>query len=67
MKKIPLAEYLKQPGRSQEALAEAVNLNQSAISKMLRVKRNISVITHEDGSIELLEEKVIRPPLQKLA
>lgn len=59
MKKTPLTEYLNEPNNSQESLASAIGYRQSAISNMLKAKRNIFVITHDDGRVELLEEKVI--------
>lgn len=59
MTETPLANYLSQPGRSQQALANAVGLAQAAISKMLKAERNIIVVTHENGAIELREEKTI--------
>lgn len=60
MTRTALSEYLSQPGNSQLKLAALVDLRQSAISKMLRVKRQIFVIVNEDGLIELREaEKTI--------
>jgi hypothetical protein len=59
MKKIPLSEYLELPGKSQQGLAASFNLTQGAISKMHRSGRNIFVIEHDDGRLELLEEKAI--------
>lgn len=59
MTKTPLKTYLAQPGRSQAKLGAAVNLTQGAIGKMIRTSRNIFVVEHDDGSITLLEEKVI--------
>lgn len=57
MNRIPLDKYLE--GKSQASLARAVGLSQGAISKMLRTGRNVSVVEHENGSIELIEERVI--------
>jgi Asp/Glu/hydantoin racemase len=48
-------------------LAKAIGYRQSAISNMLKAERNISVITHTNGRIELLEEKIIGPALQNSA
>ena len=59
MTKIPLTEYLSQPGKSQQKLALAVGVTQGAISKMIRTKRDVEVIEHDDGSIELVEQRVI--------
>lgn len=61
MIKTPLAEYLSLPGNSQESLAAAIGYRQSAISNMLKAKRQIYVITYADqpAVIELLEEKKI--------
>lgn len=61
MKKQTLAEYLSVKGNTQESLARATNISQTAVSKMLRVGRNILVITNRDGTIELREEKTIAP------
>lgn len=57
MTKTHLAEYLNQSGQSQKKLADAVNLSQGAISKMVRTGRNIFVVVSLAGNIELLEEK----------
>lgn len=57
MKQIPLAEYLSTYG-TQAALAEALGVNQSAISQMSRSGRNIHVTIHDDGRMEANE---IRP------
>lgn len=57
MNRIPLASYLKH--HSQQSVAEAVGLSQGAISKMVRTGRNISVVEHDTGFIELVEEKPI--------
>lgn len=59
MQKKPLTEYLKDPKNSQESLAAAIGYRQSAISNMIKAGRNIFVITHENGKVELLEEKII--------
>ncbi len=57
MTKVPLIEYLKT--HSQQELAEAVGYRQSAISNMLRAERNVSVITNDDGTVELREDKLL--------
>lgn len=60
MSKTPLAKYLKKT--SQVHLAEAVGLTQGAISKMLRVGRNVYVVADSrNEQIKLVEEKVIAP------
>lgn len=57
MNKKTLAEYLE--SSSQQALADEFGLVQSAISKMKLSERNIYFIAHDDGSLELREEKTI--------
>ena len=57
MTKTPLIDFLKD--NSQQSLADAVGLAQSAISKMVKSERNITVIQHQGGLIELQEEKTI--------
>jgi len=59
MNHIPLKTFLKSPGASQKTLAKAVGLAQSAISKMLKTGRNITVVIHDGGLIELREEKTV--------
>ena len=57
MRTIPLSEYLAEVG-TQRTLADALCIQQSAVSQMVRSGRNIEVILHEDGKIEARE---IRP------
>ena len=57
MKSIPLSEYLADGG-TQQALADALGIQQSAVSQMARSGRNIVVTIHDDGRIEANE---IRP------
>lgn len=57
MKIIPLSEYLAGVG-TQQTLADALRIQQSAVSQMVRAGRNIQVILHDDGRIEAQE---IRP------
>ena len=57
MTEIALHEYLELPNMTQQLLAEAVGCHQTAISRMLRVKRPMFVVTNPDGSIELIERK----------
>jgi len=57
MKSIPLSEYLADYGTQQE-LADALGIQQSAVSQMVRSGRNIVVTIHDDGRIEANE---IRP------
>jgi len=59
MNQIPLKTFLESPGASQLMLAKAVGLAQSAISKMIKTERNIFVVIHEGGVIELREEKTV--------
>ena len=56
MQGVPLKEYLKH--NSQRKLADAVGVTQGAISKMLRVGRNITVVESK-GRVRLVEEKAI--------
>jgi predicted transcriptional regulator len=57
MKKFSLGEYLAKEG-TQQQLADALGIQQSAVSQMVRSGRNIEVCVHADGSIEANE---IRP------
>lgn len=57
MKKVTLKEYLE--AASQKALAAKVGLTQAAISRMFRENRNVFVITRDDGTVQLREEKII--------
>tara|TARA_Y100000815_G_scaffold272699_1_gene302163 strand:- start:1026 stop:1229 length:204 start_codon:yes stop_codon:yes gene_type:complete len=57
MKKIPISEYLADHGTQQD-LASALGVNQSAVSQMVRSGRNIEVTIYADGRIEANE---IRP------
>jgi DNA-binding Xre family transcriptional regulator len=60
MTKIPLPQYLEQPGNSQALLAAAVGITQGAISKMKLSGRNVFVLLSEAGEVlELVEEKSI--------
>jgi len=59
MNQIPLKTFLKTPGISQQTLAKSIGLAQSAISKMIKTERNIFVVVHENGVIELREEKTV--------
>lgn len=54
MKKIPLSEYLSGEG-TQQKLADALGVQQTAVSQMARSGRNIEVTIHADGSIEAHE------------
>lgn len=55
MKEVQLDEYLK--SCSQSELADAVGCHQTAISRMVRVKRPMFVVVHDNGQIELIERK----------
>ncbi|AJE21476.1 Cro/CI family transcriptional regulator [Azotobacter chroococcum] len=57
MKKFPLGEYLATEG-TQQKLADALGIQQSAVSQMVRSGRNIEITVHADGQIEANE---IRP------
>ncbi len=57
MKKFSLGEYLASEG-TQQRLADALGIQQSAVSQMVRSGRNIEITVHLDGSIEANE---IRP------
>lgn len=57
MKKLSLSKYLESHG-TQTLLAEALGIQQSAVSQMARSGRNIEITIHADGRIEASE---IRP------
>jgi len=57
MKKLSLSKYLESHG-TQTLLAEALGIQQSAVSQMARSGRNIEITIHADGRIEANE---IRP------
>ncbi|ANF26006.1 MULTISPECIES: Cro/CI family transcriptional regulator [Gammaproteobacteria] len=57
MKKLSLSKYLESHG-TQSVLAEALGIQQSAVSQMARSGRNIEITLHADGRIEANE---IRP------
>jgi len=57
MKKMPLSEYLADHG-TQQGLAGALGVQQSAVSQMVRSGRNIEITIHPDGCITANE---IRP------
>ena len=58
MKTVPLSKYLAEIG-TQQVLANALGIQQSAVSQMVRSGRNIEVIIHEDGRIEAQELRPI--------
>jgi predicted transcriptional regulator len=63
MKKTPLPELVEKIG--QAAVAKALGVSSPAISKALRVERDIQVLEHEDGTYTAEE---IRPfPSQNTA
>lgn len=64
MKTVTLSEYLASHG-TQAELAKALGIQQSAISQMLRAKRNITITVHADGSLEANETRAI--PARKSA
>ncbi|MBS3894877.1 MULTISPECIES: Cro/CI family transcriptional regulator [Serratia] len=55
MKKVPLTVFVSQYGQGKAA--KLFGVRQSAISKAIALKRNITVIVHEDGRIEAEEIK----------
>lgn len=57
MNRIPIADYVGMHG--QQNTATKLGLTQGAISKMLRVGRNVFVIEQVDGSIEAIEERPV--------
>lgn len=57
MTKFSLGGYLATEG-TQKKLADALGIQQSAVSQMVRSGRNIEIIVHADGRIEANE---IRP------
>lgn len=57
MKKLTLSKYLESHG-TQTELAEALGIQQSAVSQMARSGRNIEITIYADGRIEANE---IRP------
>ncbi len=57
MKKLSLSKYLESHG-TQTELAEALGIQQSAVSQMARSGRNIEITIYADGRIEANE---IRP------
>jgi len=59
MMKIPLADYLRMTGTSQERFAKLVGITQGAIHQMIKKGRSVDVIKGDDGSIRLEETKMI--------
>ncbi|MNG34890.1 Cro [compost metagenome] len=59
MKTMTLTEYLDGKHGTQVVLAEKLGVNQSAISQMVRAKRNIQLTIHDDGRIEANELRPI--------
>ncbi|MEE3516462.1 Cro/CI family transcriptional regulator, partial [Pseudomonas aeruginosa] len=51
MKTVTLIEYLAEHG-TQADLAKGLGVQQSAISQMLRAKRNITITICDDGKLE---------------
>ena len=66
MKTVPLSKYLAEIG-TQQMLANALGIQQSAVSQMVRSGRNIEVIIHEDGRIEAQELRPIPARPRKTA
>ena len=57
MSKTPLDDYQRAHGQS--ATARAVGVTQGAIWQMLKSKREIYVVEHDDGTVELQEIKIL--------
>ena len=55
MKRVNLADYVDAHGQAKTA--EAIGVTQGAISKALRVGRNIFINLHPDGKIEAEERR----------
>lgn len=58
MRTVSLADYLDGIG-TQADLAKALGIQQSAISQMVRAKRNITVCINADGSMTASETRPI--------
>lgn len=58
MKTVTLIEYLAEHG-TQADLAKGLGVQQSAISQMLRAKRNITITICDDGKLEAVETRPI--------
>lgn len=57
LSEVSLDKYLETT--TQTALADSVGCHQTAISRLVREKRDITVITFSNGVIELREVKII--------
>lgn len=53
MERLPLPDYVSKHGQGKTA--EELGVYQSAISKALKNKRNITVLVHESGKVEAEE------------
>lgn len=53
MERLPLPDYVSKHGQGKTA--EELGIYQSAISKALKNKRNITVLVHESGKVEAEE------------
>jgi len=58
MRTVSLAEYLEGIG-TQADLAKALGIQQSAVSQMVRAKRNITICIHADGAMTASETRPI--------
>ncbi len=56
MQETSLAKYLET--NSQAKLAEAVGCHQTLISRLFRTERKITVVTYDNGKVELREDKI---------
>ncbi|AIR90497.1 Cro/CI family transcriptional regulator [Pseudomonas cremoricolorata] len=64
MTTLSLEQYLAGHG-TQNDLAKALGIQQSAVSQMLRAKRDIRITIHDDGQIQASEVRPI--PARKSA
>jgi hypothetical protein len=55
MKRIPLSEFAAEHGQSKAA--DLLGLTQGALSKAIRVGRDIVVISNDDGRLTALEQR----------
>lgn len=55
MKRIPLSEYVSEHGQTKTATD--LGMYQSAISKALKQKRNVTILVYEDGRVKAEEHR----------
>lgn len=63
MRRIPLSEFAKEHGHTKAA--QMLGCTQGALSKAIRVGRDVVVTCNEDGSLSALEQRPF--PSQKTA